>query len=89
MRGPGVRGIGPTGRLVRTCVNFEIWLDPAARAVARSRSRRDHTHRALSSTATISAQRRAYPGFFIDRIDQPIAHALGARPGAPYSPAKA
>ena len=43
----------------------------------------------IAAMEEISAQRRAYPGFFIDRIDQPIAHALGARPGAPYSPAKA
>ncbi len=31
---------------------------------------------------------RAYPGLMIDWIDQPIAQALAARPGAPYTPVK-
>ena len=39
----------------------------------------------IAAMEAVSAQRRAYPGFFIDRIDQPIAQALGqslaARPG--------
>jgi len=34
----------------------------------------------------ISTPYRGYPGFMIDRIDQPIAQALAARPGAPYLP---
>lgn len=42
----------------------------------------------IAAMESVSAQRRGYPGFFIDRIDQPIAQALAARPGTPYSPAK-
>lgn len=43
----------------------------------------------IAAMEGISAQPRAYPGFFIDRIDQPIAQALAARPGTPYPPVKA
>lgn len=35
----------------------------------------------IAALEAVSAQRRGYPGFFIDRIDQPIAQALAARPG--------
>ena len=36
----------------------------------------------IAAMDAISAPRRGYPGFFIDRTDQPIAQALAARPGA-------
>ena len=38
----------------------------------------------IAAMEAVSAPRRCYPGFFIDRIDQPIAAALAARPAAPY-----
>lgn len=40
----------------------------------------------IAAMESVSAQRRTYPGFFVDRIDQPIAQALAARAGTPYSP---
>lgn len=36
----------------------------------------------------MTRQPRAYPGIMINWIDQPIADALAAKPGAPYTPAK-
>ncbi|WP_447728687.1 aldo/keto reductase [Sphingomonas koreensis] len=42
----------------------------------------------IAALDALSAPRRGYPGFMIDRIDQPIADALAARPGAPYIPLK-
>lgn len=35
----------------------------------------------IAALEAVSQPRRAYPGFFIDRIDQPIARALAVRPG--------
>lgn len=35
----------------------------------------------IAALEAVSAQHRGYPGFFIDRIDQPIAKALATRPG--------
>jgi aryl-alcohol dehydrogenase-like predicted oxidoreductase len=35
----------------------------------------------IAAMEAVSQLRRGFPGFFIDRIDQPIAQALAARPG--------
>jgi aryl-alcohol dehydrogenase-like predicted oxidoreductase len=35
----------------------------------------------IAAVEAVSQLRRGFPGFFIDRIDQPIAQALAARPG--------
>lgn len=42
----------------------------------------------IAAMEAVNAPRRGYPGFMIDRIDQPIAAALAARPASPYTPEK-
>lgn len=42
----------------------------------------------IAAMEALSAPRRGYPGFMIDRIDQPIAAALAAGPASPYTPEK-
>ncbi|MCW4463210.1 aldo/keto reductase [Sphingomonas sp. BT-65] len=43
----------------------------------------------IAEMDALTAGPRGYPGFMIDRIDQPIAAALAARPGTPYIPEQA